>query len=293
MSLTLAAAIKSLIRGFKHSKLKKADLRIGQQLNLLPDNENRHDANAIAVKTSDGDHIGHVAKEFAFVFRKLIDFAIRRGVLIVGALKGVEHGRFNELLFEVSFFVGNVQMLTMTRSKISKLIQDCALRSHSPSIVAPTESPQAAELIRLRRELATAKEQIGATKLADDKEKVDAIKLAADKEKADAVTAEADQPIDHSTEKAIRTKSAALRQLQKIKREQADVEDILRATKKSLYRANRELRDTRHELARLRYHINTEQMKPKERDESVIDSDKKKRRLQKLIDQMCDDDSDD
>jgi len=238
MSLTLAAAIKSLIRGFKHSKLKKADLRIGQQLNLLPDNENRHDANAIAVKTSDGDHIGHVAKEFAFVFRKLIAFAICCGVLIIGALKGVEHGRFNELLFEVSFFVGNVQMLTMTRSKISKLIQDCALRSHSPSIVAPTESPQAAELIRLRRELATAKEQIGATKLADDKEKVDAIKLAADKEKADAVT-EADQPIDHSTENVtIRSKSSALRQLQKIKREQADVEDILRATKKSLYRAN-------------------------------------------------------
>ena len=100
MSLTLAAAIKLLIHGFKHSKLKKADLRIGQQLNLLPDNENRHDANAIAVKTSDGDHIGHMVKEVAFVFIKLIAFAICHGVLIVGALKGVQHGRFNELLFE-------------------------------------------------------------------------------------------------------------------------------------------------------------------------------------------------
>ena len=104
MPLLLAATIQSLIRGFKHSQLNQSDLRIGQQLNLLPDNDNHHDVNAVAVKTTDGDHVGHVAKEFALTFRKLIAFAIRIGISIVVALKGFEHGRYNELLLEMPFF---------------------------------------------------------------------------------------------------------------------------------------------------------------------------------------------
>ena len=219
MPLLLAATIQSLIRGFKHSKLNQSDLRIGQQLNLLPDNDNHHDVNAVAVKTTDGDHVGHVAKEFALTFRKLIAFAIRIGILIVVALKGFEHGRYNKLLLEMSFFVGDAQLAAEAGEQISRLVQDCALRARLPSVAAPTESPDAGELIRLQRELAIAKEKIGAARR----------ELS-----ANAAT--------ETIEREAASRSSANRQLQKAKQEQTDMEILLESTKASLQRTRRDLK---------------------------------------------------
>jgi len=112
MSLLLATTIKLLVRGFKYSKLNKSDIQIGQQLNLLPDHDNHHDTNAVTMKKTDGDLIGHMAKEFAPTFRKQIAFVLCLGVLII-ALEWFEHESYNELLLELSYFVGDAQVLVI------------------------------------------------------------------------------------------------------------------------------------------------------------------------------------
>ena len=71
------------------------------------------------------------------------------------------------------------------------------------------------------------------------------------------------------------------------------MEILLESTKDSLQRARGDLKDARHKLAQLRYHIDIEQMKPEERDEPVAVSAKKQRSLKRLINQMCDADDDD
>jgi len=235
-----------------------------------------------------------VAKEFALTFRKLIAFAIRIGISIVVALKGFEHGRYNELRLEMSFFVGDAQLAAEAGKTISRLVQDCALQARLPSGTTPTESPVAGELIRLQRELATAKEQIGAARRelsANAATETD--ELTERHVQRDISTDIERDTASHKLTVIRQSQSSANCQLQKAKQDQAGMEILLQLTKDSLQRVRRDLRDARHELSQLRYHIDIEQMRPEERDKPVALSAKKQRCLKRLINEMCDADDDD
>jgi len=80
-----------------------------------------------------------MSKEFAPTFRKLIAFANCLVILIVGAFKGLEHGCYNELLLELSFFVSNTKFLPSMHKTIGKLVKDCVLRASLSPRVTPME----------------------------------------------------------------------------------------------------------------------------------------------------------
>jgi len=62
----------------------------------------------------------------------------------------------------------------------------------------------------------------------------------------------------------------------KTKREQTSIEVLLHFMKDSLYQASRDLKDVKHELTNVRYHLDMEQTTPTERNEAVATSDEMK-----------------
>ena len=156
--MLIVASIEFIIRGFIHAEINRYALRVGQQLHFVPDNKNVHDANAVAVKTAGGHHVGHVAREQAKAYRAFAKLADRYKLIQFGTFVDFQKGKYHEELIVKMMLFSSVSnpsnLIKEDVSTISRKRGVIAIFPHDSSFVPSTAD---LEIRQLWRDLSVTK----------------------------------------------------------------------------------------------------------------------------------------